>query len=176
MSGFILKDLDAIRAALGDKRPHLGYSYGTRIGSAYAEEFPQRVRAMILTTNCASAQCHRRRSAPGKRLSRTRSHTPSCAKNAGCRWAQEHSQPSGLPQHWSADSPRIRQAGAHEDHARAELTLPSWAPLWRCTHRIWRRHLTDGLSELVDNRGDTLLALADVIHASGLARPLQQFR
>ncbi len=43
----VAKDLDAIRAALGDTSDHLGYSYGTRIGSAYAE-FPQQVRAMIL--------------------------------------------------------------------------------------------------------------------------------
>lgn len=33
----VAKDLDAIRAALGDdKLTYLGYSYGTRIGSAYA--------------------------------------------------------------------------------------------------------------------------------------------
>ena len=38
-----------MRAALGDQKlTYLGYSYGTRIGSAYAEAFPQNVRAMIL--------------------------------------------------------------------------------------------------------------------------------
>lgn len=45
----VARDLDAIRAALGDdKLTYLGYSYGTRIGSAYAEAFPNKVRAMIL--------------------------------------------------------------------------------------------------------------------------------
>src|ERR1700757_4635844 len=45
----VARDLDAIRAALGDdKLTYLGYSYGTRIGSAYAEAFPTKVRAMIL--------------------------------------------------------------------------------------------------------------------------------
>ncbi len=45
----VVKDLDAMRAALGDdKLTYLGYSYGTRIGSAYAEAYPQNVRAMIL--------------------------------------------------------------------------------------------------------------------------------
>ena len=45
----VVKDLDAIRAALGDdKLTFLGYSYGTRIGGSYAEEFPQNVRAMVL--------------------------------------------------------------------------------------------------------------------------------
>ncbi|MGH3563676.1 MAG: alpha/beta hydrolase, partial [Mycobacterium sp.] len=45
----VARDLDAIRAGLGDEKlTYLGYSYGTRIGSAYAEAYPQNVRAMIL--------------------------------------------------------------------------------------------------------------------------------
>src|ERR1700748_1871951 len=45
----VARDLDAIRAALGDdKLTYLGYSYGTRIGSAYAGGHPQNVRAVIL--------------------------------------------------------------------------------------------------------------------------------
>ncbi len=43
------RDLDVLRAALGDRRlTYLGYSYGTRLGSTYAEEFPQNVRALVL--------------------------------------------------------------------------------------------------------------------------------
>ncbi|OJY53122.1 MAG: alpha/beta hydrolase [Pseudonocardia sp. 73-21] len=45
----VARDLDILRAALGDHRlTYLGYSYGTRIGSTYAEAFPQNVRAMVL--------------------------------------------------------------------------------------------------------------------------------
>ncbi|HET7739358.1 MAG TPA: alpha/beta hydrolase, partial [Mycobacterium sp.] len=45
----VARDLDAMREALGDdKLTYLGYSYGTRIGAAYAEAFPDKVRAMIL--------------------------------------------------------------------------------------------------------------------------------
>lgn len=45
----VARDLDILRAALGDQKlTYLGYSYGTRIGSAYAEAFPQNVRAMVL--------------------------------------------------------------------------------------------------------------------------------
>ncbi|MCB0947993.1 MAG: alpha/beta fold hydrolase, partial [Mycobacterium sp.] len=45
----VVRDLDAIRAALGDdKLTYLGYSYGTRIGASYAETYPEHVRAMIL--------------------------------------------------------------------------------------------------------------------------------
>ncbi|MDT7552485.1 MAG: hypothetical protein QOI16_1021, partial [Pseudonocardiales bacterium] len=43
------KDMDVLRAALGDpKLTYLGYSYGTFLGSTYAEEFPRNVRAMVL--------------------------------------------------------------------------------------------------------------------------------
>lgn len=45
----VARDLDILRAALGDHQlTYLGYSYGTRIGSTYAEAFPQNVRAMVL--------------------------------------------------------------------------------------------------------------------------------
>lgn len=45
----IARDLDLVRAALGDDRvSFLGYSYGTVVGQAYAELFPERVRAMVL--------------------------------------------------------------------------------------------------------------------------------
>ena len=42
-------DLDLIRQAIGDKKlSYLGFSYGTLIGSLYAERFPERIRAMVL--------------------------------------------------------------------------------------------------------------------------------
>jgi len=43
------KDLDAIRAALGDsKLTYHGSSYGTLLGQQYAEQYPGRIRAMVL--------------------------------------------------------------------------------------------------------------------------------
>jgi pimeloyl-ACP methyl ester carboxylesterase len=43
------RDIDAVRAALGDEQlSYLGYSYGTVIGQMLAELFPDRVRAMVL--------------------------------------------------------------------------------------------------------------------------------
>lgn len=44
-----VRDMDLIRAALGEpKLTYLGYSYGTLLGAFYAQEFPQRVRALVL--------------------------------------------------------------------------------------------------------------------------------
>jgi pimeloyl-ACP methyl ester carboxylesterase len=43
------RDLDLVRQAVGDTRlTYLGYSYGTRLGSVYAQLFPRRVRALVL--------------------------------------------------------------------------------------------------------------------------------
>lgn len=44
-----VRDMDAIRAALGDQRvTYLGFSYGTYLGALYADHYPTRVRAMVL--------------------------------------------------------------------------------------------------------------------------------
>lgn len=48
-SASVARDIDAIRAALGEKKLTLvGVSYGTLTGQMYAERFPHRVRAMLL--------------------------------------------------------------------------------------------------------------------------------
>ncbi|WP_344859162.1 alpha/beta hydrolase [Amycolatopsis ultiminotia] len=45
----VVRDVDALRSALGEEKlTYLGYSYGTQIGSSYAEAYPDKVRAMIL--------------------------------------------------------------------------------------------------------------------------------
>mgnify|MGYP003117402012 FL=1 len=45
----VARDFDLVRAGMGDERiDYLGYSYGTAIGQAYAELFPDRIRTMIL--------------------------------------------------------------------------------------------------------------------------------
>ncbi|MDY2940838.1 MAG: alpha/beta hydrolase [Varibaculum sp.] len=48
-TGSAARDMDIIRAALGDEKlTYLGYSYGTFLGATYAELFPQRVGRMVL--------------------------------------------------------------------------------------------------------------------------------
>ena len=45
----VVDDLDQIRQAVGDdKITYLGFSYGTLIGSMYADRYPDRIRAMVL--------------------------------------------------------------------------------------------------------------------------------
>ncbi|MBQ1082269.1 alpha/beta hydrolase [Nocardiopsis sp. B62] len=43
------RDMDVLRAVLGEEElTYFGQSYGTRLGAVYAEQFPDRVRAMVL--------------------------------------------------------------------------------------------------------------------------------
>jgi pimeloyl-ACP methyl ester carboxylesterase len=43
------RDMDLVRQSLGDEQlTYLGYSYGTVLGSTYAELFPDKVRALVL--------------------------------------------------------------------------------------------------------------------------------
>jgi pimeloyl-ACP methyl ester carboxylesterase len=45
----VARDIDAVRAAMGDEQlNYLGFSYGTAIGQMLAELLPDRVRAMVL--------------------------------------------------------------------------------------------------------------------------------
>lgn len=45
----VARDMDVLRSALGDdKVTYAGVSYGTRLGSVYAEMFPENVRALVL--------------------------------------------------------------------------------------------------------------------------------
>jgi len=48
-TGSTVRDLDMLREIVGDERlNYLGYSYGTRIGALYADEFPERVGRLVL--------------------------------------------------------------------------------------------------------------------------------
>jgi pimeloyl-ACP methyl ester carboxylesterase len=47
-----VRDMDAIRAALGEKKLNfVGYSYGSLMGQQYAERFPHRIRAFVMDGN-----------------------------------------------------------------------------------------------------------------------------
>ncbi|MBB4909729.1 alpha/beta hydrolase [Actinophytocola algeriensis] len=47
-----VRDMDAIRAALGEEKlTYVGYSYGSLMGQQYAEMFPDRIRAFVMDGN-----------------------------------------------------------------------------------------------------------------------------
>lgn len=51
-TGNVIKDIDSIRAALGEKKiSYYGISYGTIIGQQYAERYGDKIRAMVIDSN-----------------------------------------------------------------------------------------------------------------------------
>jgi pimeloyl-ACP methyl ester carboxylesterase len=159
----VVKDLDAMRAALGDdKLTYLGYSYGTRIGSTYAEEFPQNVRAMILDgavdPNADPIEADIRQAAAFQTA--FNDYAADCAKQPDCPLGTDPTKAVAV--YKSLVEPLVQHPARTEDprglsysDAIVGTILPLYSP------NLWR-HLTQGLSELKNGSGDTLLSLADI--------------
>ena len=166
----VARDLDAIRVALGDdKLTYLGYSYGTRIGSAYAEAYPQNVRAMILDgavdPNADPTEADLRQ-AKGFQDA-FNDYAADCAKKPTCPLGTDptkavdvyHSLVDPLV---DPNNPMIGRPAKTNDPrglSYSDAIVGTFMALYSPT--LWH-HLTDGLAELHDGRGDTLLALADM--------------
>ncbi len=166
----VARDMDAIRAALGDaKLTYLGYSYGTRIGSAYAEAYPQNVRAMILDgvvdPNADPIEADLRQ-AKGFQDAFD-DFAADCAKQPSCPLGTDPAKADDV-YHSLVDplvdpnntmigrpAPTSDPRGLSYSDAIVGTIMALYSPT------LWH-HLTDGLTELVDHHGDTLLALADM--------------
>ena len=84
-----VRDLDILRQALGDERLNwLGYSYGTYLGTLYAEDFPDRVGRFVLDgaldPSLDGMQMSRGQST-GFQTAVTR-FAADCAPRPGCPW------------------------------------------------------------------------------------------
>ena len=158
----VVKDLDMLRAALGDpKLTYLGYSYGTLIGSAYAEAFPDKVRAMILDgavdPNADPIQANINQAAAFQKA--FDDFAADCAKHSGCPLGTDPAKAVAVFQDMvnplvskpaKTDDPR----GLGYSDAMTGTIMALYSPT------LWT-HLKDGLKELSEGRGDTLLTLAD---------------
>jgi pimeloyl-ACP methyl ester carboxylesterase len=164
----VAKDLDAIRKAVGDdKLTYLGYSYGTRIGSAYAEAYPQNVRAMILDgavdPNADPIEADLRQD-KGFQDAFNDFAADCAAKNPTCPLGNDPAKAVDV-YHSLVDPmnneligrpvPTNDPRGLSYSDAIVGTIMALYTPT------LWH-HLTDGLTELVGHHGDTLLALADM--------------
>jgi pimeloyl-ACP methyl ester carboxylesterase len=158
----VAKDLDQLRAALGDaKLTYLGYSYGTRIGAAYAEAFPDKVRAMILDgavdpmadpiqSNIAQATAFQEA---------FDDYAADCAKSPKCPLGTDPAK--AVDVYKNLVDPLVTKP-AHTDDPRglgySDAVIGTIIALY--SPGIWK-HLTEGLTDLAAGHGDTLLMLAD---------------
>jgi pimeloyl-ACP methyl ester carboxylesterase len=159
----VAKDLDAMRIALGDQKlTYLGYSYGTRIGSAYAEAYPQNVRAMILDgavdPNADPIESDIRQAAAFQTA--FNDYAADCAKAASCPLGTDPAK--AVDVYKSLVDPLVQKPAKTKDPrglSYSDSVVGTILPLY--SPNLWR-HLTQALTELKRGDGDTMLALADL--------------
>ncbi len=159
----VVQDLDVLRAALGDdKLTYLGYSYGTRIGLAYAERYPQRVRAMVLDGVVDPGEDPVRavnEQAAGFQQAFDQ-YAADCARSDRCPLGQD---PAGAAAAFRALLAPLQEHPARTTDPRGLGYEDAITGVQQALYGrdLWQL-LTTGLRELADGRGDTLLHLADL--------------
>jgi pimeloyl-ACP methyl ester carboxylesterase len=166
----VARDLDTIREALGDsKLTFLGYSYGTRIGAAYAEAFPRNIRAMILDGAIdpdADPVESDLRQAKGFQDAFD-DYAKDCAKSATCPLGTDPAKAVDVyhnlvyPLVDKKNPTRSNPARTRDPRglSYSDAIIGTIMALYSPT--FWH-HLTSGLTELSHHRGDVMLELADL--------------
>ncbi|MFE3545705.1 alpha/beta hydrolase [Nocardia sp. NPDC059177] len=159
----VIQDMDVIRAVLGDaKLSYLGYSYGTRLGSAYAEKFPQNVRAMVLDGAVDSSQDpvqESLRQAAGFQ-GVFDAYSADCAQHAECPLGTDPAQAVARFREL-VDPLATTPAGTADPRGLSYGDAITGVQQALYTDDLWNV-LTQGLTELRAGQGDTLLQLADL--------------
>ena len=158
----VVKDLDVLRAALGDdKLNYLGYSYGTLIGSAYAEAHPDRVRAMILDgavdPNADPEQANIDQARGFQQA--FDAYAADCAKSPDCPLGTDPTKTVDV--YHSLVNPLVGKPAATSDPrglSYGDAITGTFTAMY--SPDLWKR-LTTGLTELAKGHGDTLLKLSD---------------
>jgi pimeloyl-ACP methyl ester carboxylesterase len=159
----VVRDLDIMRKALGDdKLTYLGYGYGTRIGTSYAETFPGNVRAMILDGAFDPAQ-----DPVSYLIDQGRgfqqafdAFSESCAASTDCPLGQDKSQ--AVKNFQALVRPLINNPARTSDGRKLSYTDATNGTLQALySEKSWPV-LNQGLTELAKGDGSTLLTLADL--------------
>ncbi|MEZ0363403.1 alpha/beta hydrolase [Mycobacterium sp. pUA109] len=159
----VARDLDTLRAALGDdKLTYLGYSYGTRIGSAYAEAYPQNVRAMILDgaidPNADPIEEDLRQAASFQDA--FDNYAADCAKTPSCPLGTDPAK--AVDVYHSLVNPLVEKPAPTKDPRGLSYSDAIVGTIMALYSPSFWSHLTDGLTDLAHGHGDTMLLLADI--------------
>ena len=158
----VAKDLDVLRGALGDdKLTYLGYSYGTAIGSAYAEAYPDKVRALILdgavNPDADPIQSNLDQAAGFQKA--FDDYAADCAKDPSCPLGTDPTKIVDV-YHQMVNPLVAKPAPTDDPRGLSYSDAITGTIMALYTPGLWK-HLTDGLTELSHGHGDTLLKLAD---------------
>jgi pimeloyl-ACP methyl ester carboxylesterase len=164
----VVKDVDVLRSALGDpKLSFLGYSYGTQIGSEYAQAFPANVRAMVLDGAIAPGQSTvEALVAQGAGFQRAfDDYAKWCASREDCATGPDPQRAVAAFQ--GLTRPLVEQpmdVGEGRRLSYKDATTAAIQALY--APELWQQ-LNTGLLELQQGRGQTLMALADAYFGRG---------
>ncbi len=158
----VVRDMDVMRSALHDEKlTYLGYSYGTRIGTAYAEAFPKNVRAMILDGAVDPAQ-----DPSSQLIDQGRGFQKAfdafaawCAGTPDCALGSDKNQAESKFQ--DLVRPLITQAVGLSDGRKLSYTDATIATVQALYSRDLWQPLNRGLQELAKGHGEILMRLAD---------------
>jgi pimeloyl-ACP methyl ester carboxylesterase len=157
------RDMDVVRAALGESQiNYLGYSYGTELGARYADQFPDRVRAMVLdgaVDPSSDPIAENLRQLAGFQQAFD-DYAADCARSPGCPLGQDPTQ--FVARYHQLIDPLVQQVGRTSDPrglSYQDAITGTVNALY--TQRYWK-FLTSGLLGLQrgTDAGDLLL-LAD---------------
>lgn len=158
----VVKDMDVLRSALGDEKlNYVGFSYGTRIGSTYAETFPDSVRAMVLDGAVdPNKDPVEEVVAQGKGFQEAFDDFVTwCLDQQDCPFTSASSANADYQAlvRPLAESPI--DVGDGRPLSYEDATTGTVQALY--SEQLWD-HLQTGLNELQQHRGDTLMMLADL--------------
>ncbi|HEY6424247.1 MAG TPA: alpha/beta hydrolase [Pseudonocardiaceae bacterium] len=161
----VARDMDVMRSALGDdKLTYLGYSYGTRIGTAYAEQFPGNVRAMVLdgaldpNENLVESLVNQ---GAGFQQSFD-AFVGWCVAQPQC-WLGSTSKDQANQKFQELLRPLTTAAGGVGDRKLSYTDATTGAIQALYTDQLWPA-LDRGLTQLANGDGSTMLLLADIYY------------
>jgi len=164
----VARDMDVLRSALGDRKlTYLGYSYGTRIGYTYAEQFPGNVRAMLLDgaldpeQNAVDALV-----AQGKGFGDAFTEfTRWCAQRQDCALGNDPAK--ATERYQDLVRPLIERPVTVADGRELSFEDATTGTIQALYSQVLWEQLNTGLNELKRQRGETLMALADQYNERG---------
>ncbi|WP_198418699.1 alpha/beta fold hydrolase [Cryobacterium lactosi] len=161
----VARDMDVLRSALGDdKLTYAGLSYGSRLGTVYAEMFPDKVRALVLdgaVDPLQDTQGRQLQQAAGIQAAFDR-FSEFCATQNPCPVGTDPAQASAAVQ--GLLQPLVQEPLLAADGR--ELTFLAAADgilSGLYSESLWPG-IAHGLTELQAGRPDALLALRDGLH------------
>jgi len=158
----VARDMDILRSALGDEKlNYLGYSYGTRIGTTYAEAFPGNVRALVLDGALDPDQ-----DAVGELVAQAQGFQKAfeafanwCARRQDCALGRDAAAATNAFQAMTRPLlARPLDLGTGRTLSYSDATTGAVQALY--AQQLWEA-LNRGLAELKQGKGTTLMALAD---------------